>query len=96
MCSSDLLVLTTSIDETARLWDPATGLQLATLRGAAGGVSSAEFSPDGASILTTSDDNYARLYACRLCGPIGTVLAAARQLVPSTLTAAQRQRYVGG
>src|SRR5438105_13324925 len=41
----DRLVLTTGIDQTPRRWDPATGLQPATLRGAAAGVSSAACAP---------------------------------------------------
>ena len=50
-------VLTGSEDNTARLWDPATGKVLATLDGE--GVA---FSPDGKRVLTRSSDGSARLW----------------------------------
>jgi WD40 repeat protein len=59
-------------------------------------VSSAQFSPDGSTILTTSDDNFVRLYACPLCGPVSKVLAASNQLVTRQLSSAQRTRYLAG
>ena len=45
----------------ARLWDARTGAELARLAHD-GPVSSATFSPEGARVLTTSDDNMARLW----------------------------------
>ena len=55
-------VLTASWDCTARLWDAATGAELAVLRGHEGGVSSAVFDPSGARALTASRDKTARLW----------------------------------
>jgi WD40 repeat protein len=56
-------VVTASMDKTARLWDAATGNQLAVLRGHEGEVFSAAFSPDGARVVTASWDYTARLWA---------------------------------
>src|SRR5439155_649285 len=55
-------VLTGSEDETARLWDAATGKAVATLAGHTDRVTAVAFSPDGAHILTGSWDNTARLW----------------------------------
>ena len=44
------------------VWDAATGEKRATLRGHSGDVTSAVFSPDSRSILTTSTDGTARLW----------------------------------
>ena len=44
------------------MWDAATGKSLATLAGHEGDVSSAQFSPDGARIVTASDDKTARVW----------------------------------
>jgi hypothetical protein len=61
------------------LWDAKTGAALATLSGHAASVNSALFSPDGARVVTASDDNTARLW----------------QLDPLVLMPAdQRQDYV--
>jgi WD40 repeat protein len=51
--------------ETARIWDtlPARfGRALPVLRGHAGGISDVAFGPDGATVLTASDDGSARLW----------------------------------
>jgi WD40 repeat protein len=57
-----VLILTASDDHTARLWEAATGQELAALRGHEGWVTGACFSPDGAQILTASYDCTARLW----------------------------------
>ena len=49
-------VVTASEDETARLWDAASGKALVTLEGHTAGVDSAAFSPDGTRVVTASDD----------------------------------------
>jgi WD40 repeat protein len=49
-------------DNTARIWDAATGTELAILRGHEGPVHSAVFSPDGSRIVTASNDNTARIW----------------------------------
>jgi hypothetical protein len=55
-------VLTGSWDNTARLWDAATGTAVATLAGHTGFVAAVAFSPDGTRVLTGSEDNTARLW----------------------------------
>jgi hypothetical protein len=55
-------IVTTSEDKTARIWDAATGKELAVLRGHEGQVNSAAFSPDGSRIVTTSTDATARIW----------------------------------
>ncbi|QDV37812.1 protein kinase domain-containing protein [Tautonia plasticadhaerens] len=49
-------------DPSARLWDARTGALIRTFNGHRGRVSSAGFSPDGASILTASRDETARVW----------------------------------
>jgi WD40 repeat protein len=55
-------IVTASRDNTARIWDTATGKEIAVLRGHESDVLSAVFSPDGARIVTASDDKTARIW----------------------------------
>jgi len=55
-------VVTASDDSTARLWDAASGKQLAELRGHSNWVRSAAFSPDGQRVVTASYDSTARIW----------------------------------
>jgi hypothetical protein len=55
-------IATTSMDQTARLWDAATGRQIAVLTGHRSFVTSAAFSKDGSRIVTGSSDNTARVW----------------------------------
>jgi Tol biopolymer transport system component len=57
-----LLLATASMDETARLWDPATFDCLRTLTGHTGWVLGVAFSPDGLLLATASGDRTARLW----------------------------------
>ena len=47
-------IVTASDDRTARLWDAASGAEIAVLSGHESYVSSAAFSPDGTRIVTAS------------------------------------------
>jgi WD40 repeat protein len=49
-------------DIAARIWDAATGSEIAILRGHEGALNSAAFSSDGSRVVTTSDDNTARIW----------------------------------
>ena len=55
-------IVTASADETARIWDAATGKEITVLRGHENRVTSAAFSPDGARIVTASWDKTARIW----------------------------------
>jgi WD40 repeat protein len=78
-------VVTASADKTARIWDAATGKQIAILRGHDDRVDSAHFSPDGRWVVTASADHTARVWdagpakglATRLLGHKGAVMTGA-------------------
>ena len=51
---------------TARIWDAATGKEIATLRGHEDVVQSAAFSSDGTHVVTASHDTTSRIWDVRL------------------------------
>ena len=55
-------IVTASYDNTARVWDVASGEEVAILSGHTNWVLGAEFSPDGDRIVTASYDNTARVW----------------------------------
>ncbi len=55
-------VVTASNDNTAKVWEVASGKLLATLAGHEGGVEHAAFSPDGQRVVTASDDKTAEVW----------------------------------
>jgi hypothetical protein len=55
-------IVTASEDNTARIWDAATGKQIVILNGHTDHVHSAVFSPDGLRVATASGDATARLW----------------------------------
>jgi hypothetical protein len=55
-------VVTGSKDRTARVWDAATGRELAVLRGHEDVLEAVTFSPDGQRIVSTGADRTARLW----------------------------------
>ena len=54
--------LTGSEDNTAKLWDAATGKEILTLAGHADEVTAVEFSPDGLTALTSGRDGRVQLW----------------------------------
>lgn len=56
-------VATAGIDNTARLWETASGRPLQVLRGHTAMLNHLAFSPDGTRLATASDDRTARLWA---------------------------------
>ena len=65
-------IITVSSDDTALVWDAATGLPVAApVRGHEGQVTRAAVSPDGKRILTVSEDNTAWVWDAATGQPIG-------------------------
>lgn len=54
--------MTIGTDNTARVWDAATGNPLASLEGHTSFITTAVFSPDGQRVVTGSADNTARVW----------------------------------
>src|SRR5262249_44700561 len=63
--SPDGTRIVTADDDTAKVWDAATGKLVATLNGKRLRIVSTSFSPDGSRIVTASDDHKARLWDAR-------------------------------
>jgi WD40 repeat protein len=76
--SDDQWVVTTSWDETARVWDAASGQLHATLTGHSGSILSAAFSPDGQRVVTAGADKTARVWDAA-SGRLLVTLAACRR-----------------
>ena len=55
-------IVTTSEDDTARIWDAATGVTLAVLRGGHTASRSAVFDRAGQRVITSSRDDIARIW----------------------------------
>ena len=66
-------MLTGSGDNTAWLWEAATGKAVATLSGHTDRVSAVAFSPDGSRVLTGSWDNTARLWDAATGKPVAAL-----------------------
>src|SRR5262249_27656922 len=78
-------------DNTARLWDTATGETVATLAGHTDAVRAVAFSPDGTHALTVSDDHTARLWP--VFKSVQELVDTVRTSVPRCLTPLQRQAF---
>ena len=59
------LVVTSSLDTTARLWNTRTGTLVHVLEGHSDALEDANFSPDGRRLLTASFDGTARIWDCQ-------------------------------
>jgi WD40 repeat protein len=55
-------IVTSSYDDTARIWDVSGGTEIAVLKGHQGPVERAEFSPDGSRVITAARDGTARVW----------------------------------
>ncbi len=67
-------LVTALADRTARVWDAATGTELAVLRGHEGRITSAKFVLDDLHVVTMSDDNTVRIWDAETGAP-GSKLA---------------------
>ena len=94
-------MVTASGDNTARLWDAASGQLLATLSGHQDRVLHAAFSPDGARVVTASDDNTARLWRVfpktqdliDYANSIKPLVSDGNTVKPRELTPEERKRF---
>jgi dipeptidyl aminopeptidase/acylaminoacyl peptidase len=68
------------MDDTVRVWDVATGKQLALLQGHTGPVWSVAFSPDGARLATASNDGTARVWDAATGKPLALLQGHTGQL----------------
>jgi WD40 repeat protein len=84
-------IATASGDGTVKIWDAATGQEIATLPGHTGGVRAVAWSSDGRFIATAGADGTVRQYIARL--PDLMMLAARH--VTRGLTAEERAIYLG-
>ena len=82
--------LPVEVGNTVRLWDSASGRLLKEWRNDSETVSDANFSRDGAWIVTGSWDGIVRLYSCDFCTPYKPLLKRAGRV-----TARQNARAGG-
>ncbi len=97
---SQLLVTASSEDPTARIWNAASGAPIRDLVGHTGGVTHAEFSHDGKSVVTSSEDKTARVWSVEsgevtavLAGHSRAITAAAFSVDDKFAFTASRDRY---
>ena len=83
--------MTASLDQTAKVWNAATGEELFTLAGHTGWVLSAAFSPDGQRIITGSFDQTAKVWL--MPDALLDVALKRVQRNPPVFTAAEKARY---
>jgi hypothetical protein len=79
-------IVTASFDKTARIWDAATGREIAVLRGHGDGVFSAAFSPDGTRIVTASWDRTARIWDAATSQEIAILRSPHGRMVSATFS----------
>ena len=81
---------TASDDNTAKIWDTASGQVILTLVGPRGGVRGVAFNPDGTRLATAAGDGTVRVYLLRIEDLIGL----ARSRVTRPLTDQECQQYL--
>jgi hypothetical protein len=91
-------IVTASDDNTARIWDAATGKEITILRGHDDRVQSAAFNPDGARIVTASVDKIARIWDVHLAtmSTNNLVTEACRRRLRGLTTLTRDERRLAG
>ncbi|MBP2327453.1 WD40 repeat protein [Kibdelosporangium banguiense] len=82
-------------DGTLRIWTLPDGKELVALRGHGASVEQVAFQPDSAGLFTAHGDGTARFVRCEVCGPIDEVRTMADSRVTRSLTAEERETYLG-
>ena len=78
-------------DQTAKVWDANTGLELTTLKGHDNMVMSAVYSPDGQRIVTAGADGIVQIYTTDM----DELLEIATSRVTRQLTTEEKEKYGG-
>ena len=88
--------LTASGDRTARVWDAASGELVGEFDGHAAALLDAQFSADGARVVTSSRDGTAEVQPCDVCGGVDHLLTAVPRHVSAgrSLSDEERATYV--
>jgi len=86
-------IVTASLDNTARVWEAASGREVAKLTGHTDSVWSASFSADGRWIVTASRDNTAIIYPYEMFAPAEEVIALARKRVLRKFRPEEEAKY---
>ena len=66
-------IVSASADNTLKIWDAKTGVELATLTGHTGKVHACAFSPDGSRVLSASEDKTLKIWDVETGGELATL-----------------------
>jgi WD40 repeat protein len=89
------MIVTGGSDRTIRVWDADSGKLIGLETPHADFIDTVEFSRDGGSILSGSDDELAKITPCPTCVARGKLVKLAAERSTRPLTADERQTYLG-
>ncbi|MGH2941218.1 MAG: TIR domain-containing protein [Solirubrobacteraceae bacterium] len=89
-------LVTAGLEPTARVWDVASGRQVAELRGHSRELVAVTFGPEAHQVLTASKDGTARVHECEACASLPQLRKRVADHVSRgrTLTPAERRTYL--
>jgi WD40 repeat protein len=93
--STDKHWLITTGGDNLRVWALETGLEISVVGGHASLINDANWSADGAAIVTGGSDGVAIVHPWELFAPFESVLGAACNRVTGNMTHAEWERYMG-